>query len=201
MKDYICPCCGVKKTFDDAEVPGVEERAEIFCQPCVPLLSTHSIPSATPVVVLDASEAFDLLSDKEKMYAYWMGQASWKGSLICLTQCSPESMAIFTILLAAFSAQPIEELLEKARGAGFEQCEIDDLLMYSAAFFNNMGNYKSFGDTKFVPLTPKERFRAFLLCSSLDATVVNKLFDDVETRMYSLQPRHRQVQKSFYLRP
>ena len=192
MKEYICPCCGVTKTFDDAEDANVEE-ASLFCQPCVPLLSSHSIPTSTPVVVLEATDAFILLSEREKRYAYWMGQASWKGSLICLTQCSPESLSIFTLLLATFSAQSMEDLVTKAISNGIEQSEIDDILMYTAAFFSNMGNYKSFGDTKFVPQTSQTRFRAFLLSSSLNAAVVNTLFDSVETRMYSLAPRHRQV--------
>ena len=29
--------------------------------------------------------------------------------------------------------------------------------MYTAAFFSNMGNYKSFGDTKFIPGLDKVR--------------------------------------------
>ena len=183
--------CGVMKTFDDAEAH--VEESSLYCQPCVPLLSTHSIPTSTPVVALDASEAFLLLSEREKRYAYWMGQASWKGSLICLTQCSPESLSLFTLLLATFSAQPIQELLSKARENGIEQSEIDDILIYTAAFLSNMGNYKSFGDTKFIPQTKNDRFRSFLLSSKLDADVVNKFFDSCETRMYSLLPRHRQV--------
>jgi dipeptidyl-peptidase-3 len=192
MRAYICPCCGIKKEFDDAEEL-TKEVLSLYCQPCVPLISSHAIPASTPVVVLDATEAFQLLSDKEKCYAYWMGQASWKGSLICLTQCSPESSAVFTLLLATFAAQPMEELLARARANGIEQSEIDDILIYSAAFFCNMGNYKSFGDTKFVPQTPQDRFRAFLLSSNLNATVVNTLFDSTLTRIYSLLPRHRQV--------
>lgn len=197
MKEYICPCCGIAKTFDDSE-EHFEEESSLYCQPCVPLLSSHSIPTTTPVVTLDASDAFLLLSEREKLYAYWMGQASWKGSLICLTQCSPESQTLFALLLAVFSAQPIQDLISKARDNGIEQHEIDDILMYSAAFLSNMGNYKSFGDTKFIPQTYSDRFRAFLLSSELEATVVNKMFDSVQTRMYSLMPRHRQVRMLYY---
>lgn len=102
-------------------------------------------------------------------------------------------MTIFTLLVATFAAQPIEELLAKARENGIEQSEIDDILMYTSAFLSNMGNYKSFGDTKFIPQTCNDRFRTFLLSSKLDAGIINKLFDSAQTRMYSLLPRHRQV--------
>ena len=190
-----CPYCGVSQSATKLE----QDQRSVYsgCNDCSSLMSTHSIPLSTPVVVLDASEAFNLLTDREKLYAYWMGQASWKGSLTCLSQCSPESVAIFTLLLAVFSAQPVEELLNNAISNGFNQNEIDEILMYSAAFLSNMGNYKSFGDTKFVPQVAKERFRQFLLASNLESAVVNSLFDCVQTRMYSLYPRHRQVSESF----
>jgi len=31
------------------------------------------------------------------------------------------------------------------------EAEVDAALIYAAAFYGNLGNYKSFGDTKFVP--------------------------------------------------
>jgi dipeptidyl-peptidase-3 len=34
-----------------------------------------------------------------------------------------------------------------------------------AAFLQNCGNYKSFGDTKFIPELPKERFWRFITLS------------------------------------
>lgn len=32
---------------------------------------------------------------------------------------------------------------------------LQNFLIYAAAFYGNLGNYKSFGDTKFVPDLPK----------------------------------------------
>ena len=32
---------------------------------------------------------------------------------------------------------------------------LQNFLFYAAAFYGNLGNYKSFGDTKFVPDLPK----------------------------------------------
>jgi dipeptidyl-peptidase-3 len=40
--------------------------------------------------------------------------------------------------------------------------EIRKIYVYIAAFLQNCGNFKSFGDTKFIPEIPKERFWEFL---------------------------------------
>ena len=50
-------------------------------------------------------------------------------------------------------------------------------LMYSAAFFSNFGNYKSFGDTKFIPDLPMELLQR--LIESSDAYTQNKRQDGV----------------------
>jgi hypothetical protein len=36
---------------------------------------------------------------------------------------------------------------------------------FAANFYSNLGNYKSFGDTKFIPELPKDRFLAILQAS------------------------------------
>lgn len=40
--------------------------------------------------------------------------------------------------------------------------ELKGLYAYIAGFFNNCGNYLSFGDTKFVPSISKEKFWLFI---------------------------------------
>lgn len=197
MREYTCPCCGVKAISE--EDSGARQATSLnLCHTCTPedtamLMSVHTVPLVTPVCSLDAKETFTALTDKEKLYAYWIGRASWEGSLICLSQTSPESIPIFSMLLAAFNAQPLAELLSRAEGAGLTSEEIAHVLMYSASFFSNLGNYKSFGDVKFIPGLAVDRFKAFLACSSLDADILDSLFDKCGTRMYSLLPRHRQV--------
>jgi dipeptidyl-peptidase-3 len=40
--------------------------------------------------------------------------------------------------------------------------EIKQILVYIAAFFQNCGNFKSFGDTKFIPEIGEEKFLGFI---------------------------------------
>jgi dipeptidyl-peptidase-3 len=39
------------------------------------------------------------------------------------------------------------------------------MLAYSSSVFDNCGNYKSFGDTKFVPQLDSEKFRSVVKAS------------------------------------
>merc|ERR1719450_1894032 len=116
----------------------------------LPDMSIYTIPTKTSVVVLDASQAFSGLTDKERAYAYGLSKADWGGAKICLLQCSPESVPIFALLQLVFSAQPVADLIAAAKEkAGLTQEEVDQAIMCAAAFYGNVGNYKSFGDTKF----------------------------------------------------
>ena len=56
-----------------------------------------------------------------------------------------------------------------------------------------MGNYKSFGDTKFIPEVSPAKLRQFLSRGNVASSEVEFLFDSCVERMYSLPHRHRQV--------
>eukprot|EP00427_Karlodinium_veneficum_P013530 CAMPEP_0169072168 /NCGR_PEP_ID=MMETSP1015-20121227/6048_1 /TAXON_ID=342587 /ORGANISM="Karlodinium micrum, Strain CCMP2283" /LENGTH=610 /DNA_ID=CAMNT_0009131301 /DNA_START=71 /DNA_END=1901 /DNA_ORIENTATION=- len=114
-------------------------------------MSVYTIPVDTEVVVLEATEPFKLLTPQEQAYAEALGRADWEGAKICLLQCSAESVPIFSLLQLVYSAQPVEDLVASAKAKGVTEEEVAKALMYSAAFYGNLGNYKSFGDTKFVP--------------------------------------------------
>jgi len=172
----------------------------MFCQPCGeapkaphPDMSVHTIELETPVVVLEASTAFSMLTPKEQAYAYALGKADWEGAKICLLQCSPESVPIFCLFQLAFSAQTIEELKAEALEKYLSREEVSQAIIYVAAFYGNLGNYKSFGDTKFVPALPAERFHLFLSSSKASNKAVEALWDACCVRMYSLPPRQRQM--------
>ena len=49
-------------------------------------ISQYIIPNNTDVAILDCQEAFGILTEKEKLYAHHLAQASFKGGLIVLFQ-------------------------------------------------------------------------------------------------------------------
>mmetsp|Transcript_25207 Transcript_25207/g.30994 ORF Transcript_25207/g.30994 Transcript_25207/m.30994 type:complete len:791 (-) Transcript_25207:719-3091(-) len=207
----ICSCCGEKRTVLDRD-ESANTNQVFWCQPCAedgdgdapppPLdMSIYTIPTTTTVVVLDATQAFEGLTLTEKHYALELSRADWAGSKICLLQCSPESPLIFSLLQFVFSnTEDIALMAARAKDAGFTEEEVKEAMMYCAAFYGNLGNYKSFGDTKFVPVLSPAWFRLFLV-SGLPSTntqtsklqTFDELWDGCVDRMYSLPPRHRQL--------
>ncbi|XP_075693480.1 dipeptidyl peptidase 3 isoform X2 [Rhinoderma darwinii] len=158
--------------------------------------SQYILPNDVPVALLDCEEAFLLLSREEKLYTHFLSQASFYGGLIVLFQTSPESPAIYILLNRLFRAQEPSVLHGVAKYQGLTDEDYQALLVYAAGFFANMGNYKSFGDTKFVPNVPKEKLEKLLRSSEAftkDPEGMEALWKMVEDRMYSLEPQERQL--------
>ena len=194
---FICSCCGER---GERPLPGTSADLALICAPCTetpaaaaPDMSVHTIPVETSVVCLAAAAAFEGLTPKERAYALAIGRASWEGAKICLLQCSAESAPIFSLLQLVFSAQPIDELLTAAKAKGLTEDEASLAMIYVAAFYGNLGNYKSFGDTKFVPGLPVERLELLLTAGAAPADTVGGLWAACAERMYSLPPRQRQL--------
>ncbi|XP_069824333.1 dipeptidyl peptidase 3 isoform X2 [Dendropsophus ebraccatus] len=158
--------------------------------------SQYILPNDLPVALLECEEAFSLLSAEEKLYTHFLSRASFYGGLIVLFQTSPESPAIYVLLNRLFRAQEPVVLHGVAKSQGLTDDEYQALLVYTAGFFANMGNYKSFGDTKFVPNVPKEKLEKLLRASEAfakDPEGMEALWKMVEDRLYSLEPRERQL--------
>lgn len=154
------------------------------------IASQYIIPSNTDVALLDCQEAFNGLSEKEKFYAHHLAQAGFKGGLIVLFQTSPESPGIFVLLQKLFGAQSPDEVATLALSNGFSEEDVNAFLMYAAAFYSNMGNYKSFGDTKFIPNVDKEKIERLIMASKAfqeNQTLMKSLWEFVKERMYSLE--------------
>ncbi len=77
--------------------------------------SQHTIPLDTLISGLDASQSFQGLTEKEKLYCHYLSRAAWEGSYICLLQTSPESVPIFVLLRELFSKQSIQSLQEAVK--------------------------------------------------------------------------------------
>lgn len=102
----------------------------------------YVLPLEQPIVLLDASEAFNGLNNKEKLYVHYLVQASWVGGLIAFVQTSPESGPLFVLFHKLFKRQSSEELKSLALRNGFNEAEIKAFYVYVSGVFCNAGNYK-----------------------------------------------------------
>jgi dipeptidyl-peptidase-3 len=78
--------------------------------------SHYVLPLNQPVVSLDCVEAFNGLTEKEKLYAHFLSQAAWYGGTVVTAQTSPESPGIFAVLLDLFKSNGLNGLKEIALG-------------------------------------------------------------------------------------
>ncbi|KAL8603617.1 hypothetical protein ACOMHN_005559 [Nucella lapillus] len=159
-------------------------------------LSQYVFPNDTPVAMLDCVEAFNGLMDREKLYAHYLGQAAFAGGLIVLFQTSPESPGIYLLLQRVFRESSIDDLKTAATANGVSDEEFQAFLVYAAAFYCNMGNYKSFGDSKFIPNLPMAKMQAIVLNSAAsvaDPGGLAALWGEVKEKMFSLTEREKEL--------
>lgn len=140
----------------------------------------HSISPETNVHLIDCSSAWPLLTKEEQLYAYHFARASWEGAKICAFQRSYESPGLLFLLRAVF-AHGCESLKSKALGKGVTEEEWTRLLVYAAAALQNIGNYTSFGDRKFVPAISSDKFWAVITSSEAYEQHKDQLTDTWES--------------------
>jgi dipeptidyl-peptidase-3 len=127
------------------------------------------IPVETSIHAIACRSSWEQLSSKEQAYAYFMSRACWEGSKICWFQCSYESPGLFVLLQLIFQNSEhthVKGLHDRCiqRQICTEE-EFTQFLAYCAAVFQNTGNFKSFGDTKFVPELHNNKFLAIVKAS------------------------------------
>ncbi|CAH0550916.1 unnamed protein product [Brassicogethes aeneus] len=127
--------------------------------------SQYVLPNDQPVVVLEVQSAFNGLLEKEKLYSHYISKASWTGGLVTLLQTSPESGYLFVLLHKLFNAQNPADFKKLALLQGFTEDEVTAFFVYAAGVFSNAGNYKGFGDSKFIPNIEADRLEALLKVS------------------------------------
>nr|XP_021200814.2 dipeptidyl peptidase 3 isoform X1 [Helicoverpa armigera] len=150
------------------------------------------LPNNQKFVELDSSQAFNKLTDKEKLYAHYLSQAAWHGGLIVLMQTSPESPKIFSLLHRIFANESLLCLRESVRQQGVSNDDFQAFLVYAGGIFANSGNYKGFGDTKFIPNLPKGSFELIVKASKAyeeDPQHIMKLWQQASNFIYSIAPR------------
>eukprot|EP00039_Didymoeca_costata_P022329 m.4269 g.4269 ORF g.4269 m.4269 type:complete len:705 (-) comp2945_c0_seq1:1039-3153(-) len=149
----------------------------------------HEASPKTQFSCLDCSKPFGLISDNEKLYAHYIGQASFDGALICYLQTSPESPKIFALFIAMFTKHKVSDLKSKCLEAGVTEDQFTAFLAYTSTFFANAGNYRSFGDTKIVPSNTEEEFQAIV--KACEDEKISTLYDDCKELMFSLEQNVR----------
>jgi len=160
-------------------------------------MSQFIYPDDQPVVRLDASTAFDLLGSSEQLYSHYLSKASWYGGLVVLLQTSTEAPDIFRLIQKINTTETVENLKNAAKNEGsLNDQEIGAYYVYCAAFYANMGNYKGFGDSKFVPNLPVEKLGALVTASRAfkdNSATVGDLWNKVKGEMYSLTDKEKQL--------
>ncbi|XP_023699233.1 dipeptidyl peptidase 3 [Paramormyrops kingsleyae] len=158
--------------------------------------SQYYLPNDVGISALECGEAFRLLSPKEQLYAHYLSRASWYGGLVVLLQTSPESASIYVLLQRMFRLQSPAQLESVATAAGLTADEYQAFLVYAAGLYANMGNYKSFGDTKFIPNLPQEKLKALVWqCQAFQdsPTEMEALWSTCAPLLYSLDDKHKQL--------
>jgi len=154
------------------------------------------LPDDQPIVRLDAKTAWNHLTKDEQLYSHYLSRASWWGGLIVLLQTSPESPDIFRLIHKINTSQPVSELKADLAAAGLTEQEITAYLVYCSGFYGNMGNYKGFGDSKFVPNLEEDRFELLVRSSKAfkDAPdAMENLWSNVKTPLFSLSDKEKQL--------
>lgn len=146
-----------------------------------------------PVCRLEARSHFLGLSPKEQSYAHFLSRASFHGSRICLRQASPHAEDIFDLLLAVFGDKVDLAALKAA--SGVSDTAFGQFLDYAAQFLSNLGEYKTFGDVKFVPRVSSEDFAKIVSASGSQRAI--ELFAKTRVAIYAEGAKESELHLGF----
>lgn len=137
--------------------------------------------TGAPIAQITVAKYFGQLSKKEQLYAHYFSKAGHWGTRAVLESVSPESEGIYDLILAVHKAVKGDySSVESSVGKD----AVKQYLEYSSQVLANLGNYKSFGDVKFVPRISKDDFKKLVVATGDDHAV--QLLDDVIDPIYSL---------------
>jgi dipeptidyl-peptidase-3 len=147
-------------------------------------LPAYVTPRKVPFFRLQVAKAFAALTPKEKLYAHHLNTACWHGTSVCSAQVSAESPTILKFLFTLFSNNSVTDLRAAAKGVDAD--EFEKFLEYAALFYVNMGNYKSFGDSKFIPACDAATFSTIVESATKARDEIQALYKEVADRIYSV---------------
>ena len=93
---------------------------------------------------------------------------------------SPESESIYDLIIALYK-HCHGDWATLAKDAGVSYDEMQRVLQYFAQFLGNLGNYKGFGDVKFIPRCSSQTFAAI----AASASVAEKLYEQCKSAIFA----------------
>tara|TARA_Y100000780_G_C13679241_1_gene415405 strand:+ start:519 stop:2480 length:1962 start_codon:yes stop_codon:yes gene_type:complete len=145
-------------------------------------METFYTPTKINIASLKPKTSFSQLTEREKRYVYHLYRASQYGIPIIASQVSEESEKLIRNLVNFFTYTDSRDVLIIFNDIG------EQFLNYVAMVFFNNGNYKSFGDSKFIPRISKEKFMGIINHFRPELTVKFLLIID---KIYSLNDNEK----------
>ncbi|KAI6039215.1 peptidase family M49-domain-containing protein [Pisolithus marmoratus] len=154
------------------------------------LAERYLADKAPPICRVEVAKAFDQLTSREKLYAHYIGQASWAGARVIQGQWTAQAQTLYDLLVLTFGANgKLADLEALKQQSGVSEQDFDDAVQYSAQVMHNLVNYKSFGFTKFVPRLPVGEF-AKIIAASTNAANAVPLWETLKDHIYSTTPEN-----------
>ncbi|KAI6040659.1 peptidase family M49-domain-containing protein [Pisolithus marmoratus] len=154
------------------------------------LAERYLADKAPPICRVEVAKAFDQLTSREKLYAHYIGQASWAGARVVQGQWTAQAQTLYDLLVLTFGANgKLADLEALKQRSGVSEQDFDDAVQYSAQVMHNLVNYKSFGFTKFVPRIPVGEF-AKIIAASTNAANAVPLWETLKDHIYSTTPEN-----------
>ena len=155
-------------------------------------------------------EAFDNLSDDEKLYAYYLSKACWAGAPIILFQTSYESPALFIMFQKFFNSfkefKTLKKQIFELLKGKISDIEYKQFIQYASKFYSNFSNYSFYGHKKFIPELPIEQFEIILQTSSLFNDEIDFIWKCIKEIIYDDSPESNSIgfegkgKNGYYLR-
>ncbi|KAH7888205.1 peptidase family M49-domain-containing protein [Phlebopus sp. FC_14] len=141
-----------------------------------------------PICRVEVAKAFSQLTPKEKLYAHYIGQASWAGARIIQGQWTPQGQKLYDLLILTFSTNgKLADLVVLQNKSSVSQEDFENVLQYASQVLHNLVNYKSFGFTKIIPRVAPSEFEKVVLAST-NASNAEPLWHDLKEHIYSKTP-------------
>lgn len=148
-------------------------------------MATFLADSEAPIILLSAKKHFEQLpTDDAKIYAHHLSKASHWGTRAVLRSVSPESETIYDLIIGVHKTlgEPESNEAYEKKLASVNGSIVIQYLEYASQFLSNLGNYKSFGDKKFIPKLSSEEFELVITATGNAELVA--LYKSIEVPLF-----------------